>query len=56
MIKTKIMKEDPLERIAREEAERKERAGSLRPVIWVLTVIALVLAAALAYIWIQKRR
>ena len=49
-----MAKEDPLERIAREEAEREQRAGSLRPVIWVLAIIALALAGALAYIWMQK--
>ena len=49
-----MAKEDPLERIAREEAEREQRAGSLRPVIWVLAIIALALAGTLAYIWMQK--
>ena len=48
-----MAKEDPLERIAREEAERKENGG-LKGTIWVLVVIALVLAGLLAYVWLQK--
>ncbi|MBO4595282.1 MAG: hypothetical protein J5632_01555 [Bacteroidales bacterium] len=48
-----MAKEDPLERIAREEAERKENGG-LRSTVWILVVIALALAALLGYVWLQK--
>ncbi len=47
-------KEDPLQRIEREERERKERGGSLRSTMWALVVVAAVLAAALVYVWYQK--
>ena len=47
------MKEDPLERLDREARERKE-GGNLRTVMYVMTAIAVLLAAALAYIWFQK--
>ncbi len=47
-------KEDPLERLDREERERKERNQSLKPVMYGLIALAVVLAGALAYIWIQK--
>ena len=46
------MKEDPLERIAREEAERKNNAPKI--IMYVMIAVAVVLAAALAYIWMQK--
>ncbi|MBR6345933.1 MAG: hypothetical protein IKR69_00925 [Bacteroidales bacterium] len=46
-------REDPLERIAREEAERKAGKG-LGTMTIVLLVIAIALAAALGYIWYQK--
>ena len=49
------MNEDPLERIAREERERKEGQTS-RTIVYVLVTVALLLAAALAYIWLQKSR
>ncbi|MBO4426960.1 MAG: hypothetical protein J5771_00545 [Bacteroidales bacterium] len=48
-----MAKEDPLERIAREEAERKENGG-LKGTVWVLVIIALALAGVLAYVWMQK--
>ena len=48
------MKEDPLERLDREERERKERNTDLRKVMYVLIGVAALLAGALAYIWIQK--
>ena len=48
------MKEDPLERLDREERERKERNTDLRQVMYVLVGVAALLAGALAYIWIQK--
>ena len=47
-------KEDPLERLDREERERKERNTDLRKVMYVLIGLAALLAGALAYIWIQK--
>lgn len=50
--KTEIMKEDPLERIAREEMNKKD--GGLKTVMYVLAAVAVLLAAALAYVWIQK--
>ena len=45
------MKEDPLERLDRIE---QERTNTPRTVMYVLAVVAAVLAAALAYIWISK--
>jgi len=48
------MTEDPLERIEREERERKERNGGLKTTTIILTVVALALAGALAWIWSQK--
>ena len=47
-------KEDPLERLDREERERKGRNTDLRKVMYVLIGLAALLAGALAYIWIQK--
>ncbi|MDO4826007.1 MAG: hypothetical protein Q4B16_00435 [Bacteroidia bacterium] len=47
-----MMKEDPLERIAREEAQKKNRGP--KGLIYALAATAAVLAAALAFIWIQK--
>ena len=47
-----MMKEDPLERIAREEAEKKNNGP--KGLIYGLAAVAAVLAAALAFIWIQK--
>lgn len=47
-----VMKEDPLERIAREEAERRNNGPKV--VMYALIAVAVLLAAALAYIWIQK--
>ena len=49
-----IKREDPLERLEREAAERKARGGSLRTAAIILAVVAAVLAAALAYVYIQK--
>ena len=48
------MKEDPIERLDREERERSEKKQSLKGAVTVLTIIAVVLALALAYIWFQK--
>ena len=49
-----IKREDPLERLERQEAERKARGGNLRTIAIILTIVAILLAAALAYIWFQK--
>ena len=49
-----IKREDPLERLERQEAERKARGGSLRRAVIILVIVALALAGALAYIWFQK--
>jgi len=47
-------REDPLERLDREERERKARGGDLKKIMYGLIVVAVVLAAALAYVWLQK--
>jgi len=49
-------REDPLERIARREAEKKQRNTSLRPVVIAMIVVAVLLAAALAYVWTSKTK
>jgi len=46
------MAEDPLERIEREEREKKNQG--LKNLTWILVVIALVLAVALGYLLYQK--
>jgi uncharacterized protein YlxW (UPF0749 family) len=46
------MKEDPLERLEREEREKKN--GGLKTVMYALAAVAVLLAAALAYVWFQK--
>ena len=48
------MTEDPLERIEREEREKKNRNGGLKTATIILAVAALALGGALAYIWSQK--
>lgn len=49
------MKEDPLERLDRLEREKKSKSASApRTVMIALIVLAAVLAAALAYIWMSK--
>ena len=48
------MTEDPLERIEREEREKKNRNGGLKTATIILAVAALALAGALAWIWGQK--
>ena len=48
------MTEDPLERIEREEQEKKNRNGSFKIATIALAVAAAVLAGALALIWSQK--
>ena len=47
------MAEDPLERLDREARERKENGG-LKKTMYALIAVAVLLAAALAYIWISK--
>ena len=44
------MKEDPLERIAREEAERRNNGG-LKTVMYILIAVAVALAAAVSAIY-----
>lgn len=51
-----MMKEDPLERLDREARERKERNSSLKPLMYVLIGVVVVLAAILVFIWVQKSR
>ena len=46
------MKEDPLERLEREEREKKN--GGLKSVRYALAAVAVLLAGALAYVWFQK--
>ena len=48
------MTEDPLERIEREEREKKNRNGGLKTAMIVLAVVAAALAGTLAWIWSQK--
>lgn len=50
-------KEDPLQRIEREEREKKirqEAGGNLRRIVIILSVVAGVLVIALTTVWIQK--
>ena len=49
------MTEDPLERIEREEREKKSRNNGLKTTTIILAVVAAALAGALAWIWGQKR-
>lgn len=46
------MKEDPLERLEREEREKKN--DGLKSVMYALAAVAVLLAGALAYVWFQK--
>lgn len=46
-------REDPLERLARKEAERKSNGGA-KTVMYVMIAVAAVLAAVLAYVLYQK--
>ena len=48
-------KEDPIERIERERAEKKDNKG-LRTTMWVLVALAVVLAGTLAYVWITHSK
>lgn len=47
-------REDPLERIERQEREKKQRGGGLRGTTIVLAVVAAALAAGLGYVFWQK--
>lgn len=47
-----IMKEDPLERLAREEREKSN--NGLKTTMYALIGVAVLLAAALAYVWFTK--
>ncbi len=49
-----MMTEDPLERIEREEREKKNRNGGLKTTTIILAVAALALGGALAWVWGQK--
>ena len=49
-----MMTEDPLERIEREEREKKNRNGGLKTATIILAVAALALGGALAWVWGQK--
>ena len=48
------MTEDPLERIEREEREKKNRNGGLKTATIILAVAALALGGALAWVYSQK--
>ena len=48
------MTEDPLERIEREEREKKSRNGGLKTAMIALAVVAVALAGTLAWVWNQK--
>ena len=47
-------KEDPLERLEREEREKREKHSTLKIVMYALAAVAVLLAAALVYVWTQK--
>ena len=51
-----MQREDPLERIAREERERANRNSSLKTVTYALAAVAAVLAAALLFVWTKESR
>ena len=48
-------REDPLERLERQEAEKKANGG-LKTVMIIMIVVAVGLAAALAYVMVSKSR
>lgn len=48
-------REDPLERIARKEAE-KAKNGGLKTVMYIMAAVAVALGVALAYVWSQKSK
>ena len=47
-------REDPLQRLERKEAEKKSNSG-LKTVMIIMTVLAVVLAGVLAYVWMSNR-
>ncbi len=47
-------REDPLERIERKERERQQKGGAAKTVMIVMIAVAVLLAAALAYVLMQK--
>ena len=47
-------REDPLQRLEREEAEKKSNSG-LKTVMIIMTVLAVILAGVLAYVWMSNR-
>lgn len=47
-------REDPLQRLERKEAEKKSNSG-LKTVIIIMTVLAVILAGVLAYVWMSNR-
>ena len=48
-----MQKEDPLERLARQEREKAQNGG-LKTTTYALMAVAAVLACALAYVWLSK--
>lgn len=48
-------REDPLERIARKEADKKQNGG-LRTAVIIMSVVAVALAGALAAVWLNKSK
>lgn len=47
-------KEDPLERLERQEQERRNGKGGLKTIMIVLAAVAVALAVALGLVWFQK--
>lgn len=47
-------REDPLQRLERKEAEKKSNSG-LKTVMIIMTVLAVILAGVLAYVWMSNR-
>ena len=47
-------REDPLQRLERKEAEKKSNSG-LKSVMIIMTVLAVILAGVLAYVWMSNR-
>lgn len=47
-------REDPLQRLERKEAEKKSNSG-LKTVMIIMTVLAVILAGILAYVWMSNR-
>ena len=47
-------REDPLQRLERKEAEKKSNSG-LKTVMIIMTVLSVILAGVLAYVWMSNR-